>query len=258
MHCVTANRFSYLQCSAAMSAEGTNAATWNGNLCQAHTEYVQLQGASAGPAHATSKLAVVTRQVTLLLPWLALSDQRRLFPDGLAFASPDAQEAWVRCLYCVWPVYLEACASGCGARTCLLTTGVTVKDTGDQSLDNHPSTPSSCCLLLASIPQNTDEHSHTEARLLYAQVRTWVHERAGFDAAFDITWYPGRYDNAFRSIFAVGDVTQYVPDSEARRAFAMSAAVARWSQERACISVAVKLLLLVADMDAQRSCSRKA
>ena len=43
-----------------------------------------------------------TRQVTLLLPWLALSDQRRLFPDGLAFASPDAQEAWVRSLICKW------------------------------------------------------------------------------------------------------------------------------------------------------------
>ena len=52
--------------------------------------------------------------------------------------------------------------------------------------------------------------------MLYAQVRTWVRERAGFDAAFDITWYPGRYDNAFRSIFAVGDVTQYVPGSQAR------------------------------------------
>ena len=35
-------------------------------------------------------------QVTLLLPWLAVSDQRRLFPDGLEFATPDAQEAWVR------------------------------------------------------------------------------------------------------------------------------------------------------------------
>ncbi|KAK9819394.1 hypothetical protein WJX81_002552 [Elliptochloris bilobata] len=79
-------------------------------------------------------------EVTLLLPWLALSDQRHLFPDGLEFASPDVQEAWVR---------------------------------------------------------------------------AWVRERAGFDVAFKTTWYPGRYDNAFRSIFAVGDVTQYVPDSEA-------------------------------------------
>ncbi len=41
-----------------------------------------------------------------------------------------------------------------------------------------------------------------------------MHERAGFDVSFRITWYPGRYDAAFRSIFAVGDVTQYVPDSE--------------------------------------------
>jgi len=50
-----------------------------------------------------------------------------------------------------------------------------------------------------------------------AQVRAWVRERAGFDAAFRLTWYPGRYDAAFRSIFAVGDVTQYVPDCEVRR-----------------------------------------
>ena len=34
--------------------------------------------------------------MTLLVPWLALSDQRRLFPDGLDFATPEAQEAWVR------------------------------------------------------------------------------------------------------------------------------------------------------------------
>ena len=44
-----------------------------------------------------------------------------------------------------------------------------------------------------------------------------MRERAGFDAAFRLTWYPGRYDAAFRSIFAVGDVTQYVPDCEVRR-----------------------------------------
>lgn len=166
------------------------------------------------------------RQVTLLLPWLALSDQRRLFPDSLAFASPDAQEAWVRCLLCIRLAYLGACRSGCIARTCLLTTGVTENDVGDQSLDSHPGTPSSSSPLLAPEPCNIEEHGHTEARLLCAQVRTWVRERAGFEAAFDITWYPGRYDNAFRSIFAVGDVTQYVPDSEARRPFVISTAVA--------------------------------
>ena len=72
-----------------------------------------------------------------------------------------------------------------------------------------------------------------------------MRERASFDAAFDITWYPGRYDNAFRSIFAVGDVTQYVPDSEARRPTVISSAVAYLCENLFHTGVALSLLLSV-------------
>jgi digalactosyldiacylglycerol synthase len=36
------------------------------------------------------------RAVTLMVPWLAPADQARVFPGGVTFATPAAQEAWVR------------------------------------------------------------------------------------------------------------------------------------------------------------------
>jgi digalactosyldiacylglycerol synthase len=36
------------------------------------------------------------RAVTLMIPWLAQSDQERVFPNALTFDSPDQQEAYVR------------------------------------------------------------------------------------------------------------------------------------------------------------------
>lgn len=34
-------------------------------------------------------------QVTLLVPWLAPSDQRLVFPDGIEFAKPEEQKHWI-------------------------------------------------------------------------------------------------------------------------------------------------------------------
>ncbi len=35
-------------------------------------------------------------QVTLLIPWLAKSDQARIFPNNLTFDTPEEQETYVR------------------------------------------------------------------------------------------------------------------------------------------------------------------
>lgn len=35
-------------------------------------------------------------QVTLLVPWLAISEQGIVYPDGLEFGNPDEQADWVR------------------------------------------------------------------------------------------------------------------------------------------------------------------
>ena len=35
-------------------------------------------------------------QVTLVIPWLAKTDQQMVFPNGITFDSPEGQEAYVR------------------------------------------------------------------------------------------------------------------------------------------------------------------
>jgi hypothetical protein len=37
-----------------------------------------------------------TKSVNLMVPWLAKSDQQRIFPNGVTFDSPSEQEAWVK------------------------------------------------------------------------------------------------------------------------------------------------------------------
>ncbi len=45
-------------------------------------------------------------------------------------------------------------------------------------------------------------------------IREWLQKRMGSSPEFKITFYCGRYDNAFKSIFPVGDLTNYIPDDE--------------------------------------------
>ena len=41
----------------------------------------------------------------------------------------------------------------------------------------------------------------------------WVKSRCGFEAAFEVCWYPGRYDGLFMSILpGVGGVIDYIPE----------------------------------------------
>uniref|UniRef100_A0A5B7B6R2 Digalactosyldiacylglycerol synthase 2, chloroplastic n=1 Tax=Davidia involucrata TaxID=16924 RepID=A0A5B7B6R2_DAVIN len=46
-------------------------------------------------------------------------------------------------------------------------------------------------------------------------VRHWLEERTGFLSAFDIRFYPGKFSRNKRSILAVGDITEIIPDEEA-------------------------------------------
>ena len=45
-------------------------------------------------------------------------------------------------------------------------------------------------------------------------MRGWVENRTSFPSSFQITFYQGRYDPDFCSIFPVGDLTCSVPDDE--------------------------------------------
>ncbi len=99
--------------------------------------------------------------MTLLLPWLALSDQRRLFPDGLVFSSPDAQETWVRSLS---HVRLFVALNSLKRLRCLLMRGLTVKQVGDLSENTQTGNPSSLCPLLASRPCSINRHGRIAHR----------------------------------------------------------------------------------------------
>lgn len=45
-------------------------------------------------------------------------------------------------------------------------------------------------------------------------VREWVEERTGFSSSFTIRFYPGKFDLEKRSILALGDITEVIPDDE--------------------------------------------
>ncbi|EYU32074.1 hypothetical protein MIMGU_mgv1a018268mg, partial [Erythranthe guttata] len=80
------------------------------------------------------------RKVTLVIPWLKLTDQEHVYPNKLTFDSPSEQEKYVR---------------------------------------------------------------------------QWLEERTGFKSSFDIRFYPGRFSLHKRSILALGDITEAIPDDEA-------------------------------------------
>ncbi|XP_043721498.1 digalactosyldiacylglycerol synthase 2, chloroplastic-like [Telopea speciosissima] len=48
-----------------------------------------------------------------------------------------------------------------------------------------------------------------------AYVRQWVEQRTGFISGFNINFYPGKFSEDKRSILAVGDITEIIPDEEA-------------------------------------------
>ncbi|KAF7153159.1 hypothetical protein RHSIM_Rhsim01G0152600 [Rhododendron simsii] len=46
-------------------------------------------------------------------------------------------------------------------------------------------------------------------------VHNWLEERTGFRSSFNIRFYPGKFSRDKRSILAVGDITEVIPDEEA-------------------------------------------
>ncbi|XP_057826396.2 digalactosyldiacylglycerol synthase 1, chloroplastic [Cryptomeria japonica] len=48
-----------------------------------------------------------------------------------------------------------------------------------------------------------------------AYVRNWLESRTGFKSDFKIAFYPGKFSRQRRSIIAVGDTSQFIPDKEA-------------------------------------------
>ncbi|KAL3618664.1 Digalactosyldiacylglycerol synthase 2, chloroplastic [Castilleja foliolosa] len=80
------------------------------------------------------------RKVTLVIPWLKITDQEHVYPNNITFTSPAEQETYVR----------------------------------------H-----------------------------------WLEERTGLRSSFSIRFYPGRFSLHKRSILALGDITEVIPDEEA-------------------------------------------
>ncbi|KAM3339847.1 digalactosyldiacylglycerol synthase 1, chloroplastic isoform X1 [Capsicum galapagoense] len=55
--------------------------------------------------------------------------------------------------------------------------------------------------------------SSPEAQELY--IRTWLEERIGFKADFKISFYPGKFSKARRSILPAGDTSHFIPSRDA-------------------------------------------
>ncbi|XP_073045152.1 digalactosyldiacylglycerol synthase 2, chloroplastic-like [Primulina eburnea] len=100
-----------------------------------------LTGTAVNPLFRAAYLAKnEERKVTLVIPWLKLKDQERVYPNNISFSSPSEQEAYVR---------------------------------------------------------------------------QWLEERSGLVSSFSISFYPGRFSLHKRSILALGDITEVIPDEEA-------------------------------------------
>ncbi|RWR79761.1 digalactosyldiacylglycerol synthase 2, chloroplastic [Cinnamomum micranthum f. kanehirae] len=61
-------------------------------------------------------------------------------------------------------------------------------------------------------PNKIKFHSPSEHE---TYVRRWVEERTAFTSGFNISFYPGKFDKEKRSILAVGDITEVIPNDEA-------------------------------------------
>ncbi|XP_061998461.1 digalactosyldiacylglycerol synthase 2, chloroplastic [Rosa rugosa] len=48
-----------------------------------------------------------------------------------------------------------------------------------------------------------------------AYIRHWLHERTGFESDFSILFYPGKFSLDKRSILAVGDISEIIPNEKA-------------------------------------------
>ncbi|KAK6162380.1 hypothetical protein DH2020_002221 [Rehmannia glutinosa] len=100
-----------------------------------------LTGTAVNPLFRAAYLAKDdARKVTLVIPWLKLTDQEHVYPNNITFSSPAEQEKYVR---------------------------------------------------------------------------QWLEERTGFRSSFMIRFYPGRFSLHKRSILALGDITEVIPDEEA-------------------------------------------
>lgn len=80
------------------------------------------------------------RNVTLVIPWLSLKDQKVVYPNNITFDSPAEQEKYIR---------------------------------------------------------------------------QWLEDRVGFASGFSIKFYPGKFSRDKRSILAVGDISEIIPDKDA-------------------------------------------
>eukprot|EP00891_Asterochloris_glomerata_P002916 jgi/Astpho2/2916/Aster-01063 len=59
------------------------------------------------------------------------------------------------------------------------------------------------------------KHSFDRPEQQTACIRDWLQARCGFEPACRMVYYPGRYDHRLLGIFAVGDITSYITNSEA-------------------------------------------
>ncbi|KAG4937147.1 hypothetical protein JHK85_052066 [Glycine max] len=100
-----------------------------------------LTGTAVNPLFRAAYLAKSgERDVTLVIPWLSLKDQRLVYPNNITFASPSEHEKYI-------------------------------------------------C--------------------------QWLEERVGFTSGFSIQFYPGKFSRDKRSILAVGDISEIIPDKVA-------------------------------------------
>ena len=50
----------------------------------------------------------------------------------------------------------------------------------------------------------------------------WIEKRTGFRPNMKISYYPARYDQRLLGIFAVGDLTTYIPSDEVLHSMAFT------------------------------------
>ena len=122
-----------------------------------------------------------------MLPWLAVSEQKQVFPEGLTFSKPEDQ------------VTIQSCTGAYASSGSKHAIPLPLPSAASEYQCMHNERPQA---------QHIPILCHALMKKAWQEkwVRSWVDKRVGFETKFEFKFYAARYDGeGFFSIFPVGE-----------------------------------------------------